>query len=41
MPTHNARDTSELMHDLSVPIIVQGRHWGGLCLGYRPESGRD
>lgn len=31
------RDTGELMHDLSVPIRVQGRHWGGLRLGYRPE----
>ena len=31
------RDTGELMHDLSVPIMVQGRHWGGLRLGYRPE----
>ena len=31
------RDTGELMHDLSVPITVQGRHWGGLRLGYKPE----
>ncbi len=31
------RDTGELMHDLSVPIRVLGRHWGGLRLGYRPE----
>ncbi|MBS7691063.1 methyl-accepting chemotaxis protein [Pseudomonas lalucatii] len=31
------RDTGELMHDLSVPIRVQGRHWGGLRLGYKPE----
>ncbi|WP_439887061.1 methyl-accepting chemotaxis protein [Pseudomonas sp. MBLB4123] len=31
------RDTGELMHDLSVPIWVQGRHWGGLRLGYKPE----
>ncbi|WP_414704066.1 methyl-accepting chemotaxis protein [Pseudomonas sp. UBA2684] len=31
------RDTGELMHDLSVPIHVQGRHWGGLRLGYKPE----
>jgi methyl-accepting chemotaxis protein len=35
------RDTGELMHDLSVPIQVQGRHWGGLRLGYKPESARD
>ncbi len=33
-----SRDTGELMHDLSVPITVQGRHWGGLRLGYRPEA---
>jgi len=31
------RDTGELMHDLSVPIYVEGRHWGGLRLGYKPE----
>jgi methyl-accepting chemotaxis protein len=34
------RDTGELMHDLSVPILVKGRHWGGLRLGYKPESPR-
>ena len=32
------RDTGELMHDLSVPIVVKGRHWGGLRLGYKPEA---
>ena len=32
------RDTGELMHDLSVPIMIKGRHWGGLRLGYRPEK---
>ncbi|MFP3924855.1 methyl-accepting chemotaxis protein [Pseudomonas sp. W5-36] len=32
------RDTGELMHDLSVPVMVKGRHWGGLRLGYRPEK---
>jgi len=26
-----------LMKDLSIPIAVQGRHWGGLRLGYRVE----
>ncbi len=31
------RDTGELMHDLSVPIQVCGRHWGGLRIGYRPQ----
>ena len=34
------RDTGELMHDLSVPILLKGRHWGGLRLGYKPESPR-
>lgn len=29
------RDTGEVMHDLSVPIIVNGRHWGGFRVGYR------
>jgi methyl-accepting chemotaxis protein len=34
------RDTGELMHDLSVPIMLKGRHWGGLRLGYKPQSAR-
>ncbi|WP_373460539.1 methyl-accepting chemotaxis protein [Pseudomonas sp. PvP006] len=34
------RDTGELMHDLSVPISVKGRHWGGLRLGYKPEAAK-
>lgn len=34
------RDTGELMHDLSVPIMVKGRHWGGLRLGYKPEAAK-
>lgn len=29
------RDTGELMFDLSVPIYVDGRHWGGFRIGYR------
>ncbi|GAB2800196.1 methyl-accepting chemotaxis protein [Halomonas shantousis] len=32
------RDTGEVMHDLSVPIYVHGRHWGGFRIGYAPES---
>ena len=32
------RDTGELMHDLSVPIMLKGRHWGGLRLGYKPQN---
>ncbi|MBO9535867.1 methyl-accepting chemotaxis protein [Herbaspirillum sp.] len=29
------RDTGEVMHDLSVPIYVNGKHWGGFRVGYR------
>ncbi|WP_281349809.1 methyl-accepting chemotaxis protein [Marichromatium bheemlicum] len=29
------RDTGEIMHDISAPIYVRGRHWGGLRIGYR------
>lgn len=32
------RDTGEVMHDLSVPIYVNGKHWGGFRLGYRPDN---
>lgn len=33
------RDTGEVMHDLSVPIYVNGKHWGGFRIGY--HSGKD
>jgi methyl-accepting chemotaxis protein len=29
------RDTGEVMHDLSVPIYINERHWGGFRIGYR------
>lgn len=29
------RDTGEIMHDISVPIYVKGKHWGGFRIGYR------
>ncbi|MDX9698872.1 MAG: methyl-accepting chemotaxis protein [Rhodocyclaceae bacterium] len=29
------RDTGEIMHDISAPIHVNGRHWGGFRIGYR------
>ncbi|NMM36257.1 MAG: methyl-accepting chemotaxis protein [Glaciimonas sp.] len=32
------RDTGEVMHDLSVPIYVAGKHWGGFRVGYRPST---
>ena len=31
------RDTGEIMHDVSAPIHVHGRHWGGFRIGYRTE----
>ena len=32
------RDTGEVMHDLSVPIYVKGRHWGGFRIGYHARE---
>lgn len=32
------RDTGEVMHDLSVPIFVHGKHWGGFRIGYRSST---
>lgn len=32
------RDTGEIMHDLSVPIYVNGKHWGGFRVGYSPAG---
>jgi len=29
------RDTGEVMHDLSAPIMVNGKHWGGFRIGYQ------
>ena len=29
------RDTGEILHDLSVPIYVDGRHWGGFRIGFK------
>ena len=31
------RDTGEILNDLSMPIHVQGRHWGALRFGFKPE----
>jgi methyl-accepting chemotaxis protein len=28
-------DTGEVMHDLSVPIYVNGKHWSGFRIGYK------
>lgn len=32
------RDTGEVMHDVSAPIYVKGRHWGGFRLGYKGKG---
>jgi methyl-accepting chemotaxis protein len=29
------RDTGEILHDLSVPIFVKGKHWGGFRMGFK------
>ncbi|WP_242469747.1 methyl-accepting chemotaxis protein [Rhabdochromatium marinum] len=29
------RDTGEVMHDISAPIMVNGKHWGGFRIGYQ------
>lgn len=29
------RDTGEILHDLSVPIYVNGEHWGGFRIGFK------
>ncbi len=31
------RDTGEIMHDVSAPIYVNGKHWGGFRIGYRTD----
>lgn len=28
------RDTGEIMHDVSAPIFVNGKHWGGFRIGF-------
>jgi methyl-accepting chemotaxis protein len=33
------RDTGEIMHDISAPVYVNGRHWGGVRIGYRTDQG--
>jgi methyl-accepting chemotaxis protein len=31
------RDTGEVLNDLSLPIEINGKHWGGIRLGFSPE----
>ncbi|MFQ3186276.1 MAG: methyl-accepting chemotaxis protein [Marinomonas primoryensis] len=32
------RDTGEILHDLSVPIYVNGQHWGGFRMGFKSKE---
>jgi methyl-accepting chemotaxis protein len=32
------RDTGEVMNDMSTPIIIEGKHWGGVRIGYAAEA---
>lgn len=32
------REDGVIMHDISLPIYVKGRHWGGYRIGYLPEK---
>ncbi len=32
------RDTGEILSDLSMPIIINGRHWGAVRIGFKSES---
>jgi methyl-accepting chemotaxis protein len=29
------RDTGEIVHDISAPVYVNGKHWGGFRVGYK------
>jgi len=31
------RDTGEVINDLSMPIVVDNKHWGAFILGLNPE----
>ena len=31
------RDTGEILNDLSMPIIIGGRHWGAVRIGFKTE----
>lgn len=33
-----ARDTGEILNDLSHPIFISGKHWGSFIMGIRPEA---
>jgi methyl-accepting chemotaxis protein len=31
------RDTGEILNELSIPVYVEGRHWGALIMGFDPK----
>lgn len=31
------RDTGEVLNDLSLPLYIDGKHWGALILGFTPD----
>jgi len=35
------RDTGEVMNDMSTPIVIGGRHWGGVRIGYLSDEYHD
>ena len=32
------RDTGEVLNDLSLPLFLNGRHWGALIIGFDPKN---
>jgi methyl-accepting chemotaxis protein len=32
------RDTGEVLNDLSIPLYVNGKHWGALIMGFEPAK---
>ncbi|MBL4911429.1 MAG: methyl-accepting chemotaxis protein [Alteromonadaceae bacterium] len=32
------RDTGEIMHDISAPIFIEGKHWGGFRIGFKAKK---
>lgn len=31
------RDTGEILNDLSIPVYVDGKHWGAVVMGFNPD----
>jgi methyl-accepting chemotaxis protein len=31
------RDTGEILSDLSIPVYVDGKHWGAVIMGFNPD----